>query len=37
MYLLGGKKQWAHERVDKASNETVNKAYDKYQKNEINK
>ena len=37
MYLLGGKKQGTHERVDKASNETIYKAYAKYKKHEINK
>ena len=28
--LLGGKKQWRHERVDETSNKTINKAYAKY-------
>ena len=27
VYLLGGKKQWTHERVAKANNETTDKTY----------
>ena len=33
-YLLGSK--WIHERVDKASNETINKKYVKYKQRELN-
>ena len=29
--LLDGKKQWKHEKVDKASNKTINKAYAEYE------
>ena len=35
MYLLGGKK-WAHKSIDKASNETINKAHAKYKQCELN-
>ena len=28
--VLGGKKQWTHERIDKASGETTNKTYTEY-------
>ena len=28
--VLGRKKQWTHEKIDKASNETINKTYAKY-------
>ena len=34
--VLGGKKQWTHERVDKASDETVNKTYAEYKQRELN-
>ena len=33
-HLLGHK--WTHERVDKASNETVNKTYAEYRQRELN-
>ena len=33
-YLLGRK--WTHERVDKASDETINKTYAKYKQRELN-
>ena len=36
VYLIYGKKQWAHEKVDKASNKTINKAYAKYEQHELN-
>ena len=34
--VLGGKKQWAHERVDKASDEIINKKYGEYKQRELN-
>ena len=34
--VLGGKKQWTHERVDKANNETINKMYAEYKQRELN-
>ena len=34
--ILGGKKQWAHEKVDKASEESVNKTYAEYRQRELN-
>ena len=34
-HLLGHK--WTHERVDKASDETINKTYAEYQQRELNK
>ena len=34
--VLEGKKQWTHEKVDKASNETINKAYGEYRQRELN-
>ena len=34
-YLLGSK--WTHERVDKASDETINKTYAEYKQRELNK
>ena len=33
-YLLGSK--WTHEKVDKASDETINKTYAKYRQRELN-
>ena len=33
-HLLGSK--WAHERVDKASDETINKTYAEYKQRELN-
>lgn len=36
MYLLGSKKQWTHERVDKASKETLNKVYDECKQQKLN-
>ena len=30
-YLLGGKHRWIHERVNKASDETINKIYAGYE------
>ena len=33
-HLLGSK--WTHKRVDKASNETINKAYAEYKQRELN-
>ena len=35
--ILGGKKQWTHEKVEKASDETINKAYAEYKQRELNK
>ena len=35
MHLLGHK--WTHERVDKASNEIINKTYAEYKQRELNK
>ena len=35
MHLLGHK--WTHERVDKASNEIINKMYAEYKQRELNK
>ena len=34
--VLGGKKQWTHERIDKASSETTNKTYTEYKQRELN-
>ena len=34
-YFLGGK--WTHERVEKASDETINKKYAEYKQHELNK
>ena len=34
--ILGGKKQWIHENVDKASDEFINKAYTEYSQPELN-
>ena len=34
MHLLGHK--WTHERVDKASDETINKKYAEYRQRELN-
>ena len=34
-YLLGSK--WTHEKVDKASDETINKTYAEYKQRELNK
>ena len=34
--LLGGKKQWIHEKVDKTSDEFI-KAYTEYSQPELNK
>ena len=34
--LLGGKKQWIHEKVDKISDEFINKAYTEYSQPELN-
>ena len=36
MYLLGGNIKWIHERVGKASDETINKAYTTYKQHELN-
>ena len=36
MYLLDGKKQWKHRTLDKASNETIKKAYVEYEQHELN-
>ena len=33
---LGGKKQWTHEKVGKASEETINKTYAVHKKRELN-
>ena len=33
--FTSGKKQWTHERVDKASDETVNKTYAEYEECEL--
>ena len=30
MYLLGGKKRWAHKRVDETRQKTINKTYAEY-------
>ena len=35
-YLLGGKPKWTQEKVDQASDETVNKTYTEYKQREIN-
>ena len=34
--VLGGKRQWTHEKVDKASVETINKTYAEYKQRELN-
>ena len=34
--VLGGKKQWTHEKVDTAGDETINKAYAEYKQRELN-
>ena len=34
--LLGDKKQWIHEKVDKISDEFINKAYTEYSQPELN-
>ena len=34
--VLGRKKQWTHERIDKASGETTNKTYGEYKQRELN-
>ena len=34
--VLDGKRQWTHEKVDKASNETMNKTYAEYKQRELN-
>ena len=34
VYLLGSK--WTHEKLDKASDETINKTYAEYKKRELN-
>ena len=36
VFLLRGKEQWIHERVDKASNETINETYAGYMQCELN-
>ena len=36
VYLLDGKKQWTHEKVDKAKNKTINKGYAEYEQHELN-
>ena len=33
---LGAKKQWMHERIDKASDEVTNKTYAEYRQRELN-
>ena len=33
---LGGKKQWTHEKVDKASDENTNKTYAQYKQRKLN-
>ena len=35
--VLDGKKQWTRERVDKASDRTINKTYAEYKQRELNK
>ena len=35
-YLLGGKQKWTQGKVDKASNETINKTYADYKPGELN-
>ena len=35
VYLLDGKKQWTHERVAKANNETTDKTYAEYKQREL--
>ena len=34
--ILGSKKQWTHERVDKASDETINEIHAEYKQRELN-
>ena len=34
--ILGGKKQWTHEKFEKASDETINKTYAEYRQRELN-
>ena len=34
--LIGGKKQWVHEWVDKTSKKIINKAYVEYKPRELN-
>ena len=36
VYLLDGKKQWKHKKLDKASNKTIKKAYVEYEQHELN-
>ena len=35
--VLDGKKQWTHKRIEKASDETINKTYAEYKQLELNK
>ena len=37
VYLLEGKKQWAQDKIDGASDEAINKLYAKYKQQELNK
>ena len=37
MYLLEGKKQWTQDRIDEASNETINKTYARCKQRKLNK
>ena len=37
MYLLEGKKQWTQDKINGASDETINKLDAKYKQQELNK
>ena len=36
VYLFDSKKQWTHEKVDKASKKTIDNAYVEYEQHELN-
>ena len=35
-YLLGGKKRWTHEKIDKSNDKTINKTHVEYKQHELN-